>query len=210
MNKNRIGFFISKPPLRINYDKWELGDNKILLVTGLVGSGKTTLGSKYAELYGGNLISFDALKFYNSANEYSKKEIDEFVALYPEIIPLIKSNWFETDDSNKNDLLYKNYCILFYEHIIEKYKNSQYPIIIEGIQLFVRIPLSKLDNTSLYILRTSAFKSCIRYIKRDHIKRLNLSVINQLFTYHIKQTNILNNKIKLLTNKHIYQKRQST
>lgn len=198
MNKYTINYFISKPPLIINSNIKDV-KNPVFLITGLAGSGKTTFGEIISRKNGYKLISLDALKFYDEANLESKKEIDKFISLYPNILPLIKNHWCETDRSHKNDLLYKKYCNIFFDYIVEKYHNSNEVLLIEGIQLFVRIPSQKLQSKTICVLRTSSLECCIRFVRRSN-KHISKFTLEQLFTYHIKQKIMLNHFIKKMTN----------
>lgn len=202
MRNNKVRFWVSRPNICINESKWGNDGNQVLLLTGLVGAGKTTICREFCKKYDSKCISFDALKFYDETNEESKKEIDMFTKIYPEIIPLIKNHWFETDNTNTNDELYTKFCTIFFDYIIEKYNNSNNRIVFEGIQIFVRIPIEKCRTMPCYILRTSAVKCCKRFIHRDFIKSRKaynfLNLIKLCRTYFIIQLKMINKFINFM------------
>lgn len=202
MRNNKVSFLISRPNICFNKSKWRNSGNQVLLITGLVGAGKTTICREFRRKYNAKCISFDALKFYDEANEESKKEIDTFTKIYPEIIPLIKNHWSETDNTNTNDKLYVKYCNIFFDYIVEKYNNSNNPIVFEGIQIFVRIPIEKCKSMPCYILRTSAIKCFKRFVYRDFIRMKKNNDFSNLIklsrTYFIKQLKMINKFINFI------------
>lgn len=200
MLKYNISFLVSKSDFEINISKWRSDGNQILLLTGLVGAGKTTACEFFKNDYNAKCISFDALKFYEEANWESQSEIDEFVKIHPNIQPLIDTHWFETDNTNTNDKLYIEYCSLFFDYILKKYNNSEIPVVLEGIQIFVRIPIEKCLGMPCTIIRTSALKCCKRFMLRDYSKQEKINNLKCLAklntTYYFHQRKMLNEFIK--------------
>jgi uridine kinase len=180
-----------------------MSDCPILLLTGLSGSGKTYIGQNLKEKTKAILISLDALKFYDSADKQSRQFIDEFKRLYPEIIPLISIQWSKTDEKNTNDFKYTEYCCKFFNFIYEKSKNGQSLYIVEGIQIFVRIPWEQIKDFPTIIIGTSGLRSFYNTYKRDYVtkqKPMKLSLIwHEFKLYHNVQRKIINRFIKFLS-----------
>ena len=137
------------------------------------------------------LVSFDVLKFYNEASEDSKKILDIFLESYPQIQKLIQTHWKKTDNIYTNDKLYNYYCNIFFDFLIEYSKKQSKRIILEGIQIFVRLHPSKTVKMPLIIVGSSCFKSSKNKFKRDFIEAQNkfslYKYMHQLYLYHIKQ-----------------------
>lgn len=202
MQNYKIGFLFSKPKIETNISKWRTDGNQVLLLTGLVGAGKTTSCEFLKNNYNAKIISFDVLKFYDEANKESQNEIDEFTKIHPEIIPLINNHWFETDETDTNDRLYIKYCSLFFDYILKKYNHSKTPIVLEGIQIFARIPVEKCNGIPCVIIRTAALTCCKRFIRRDYLRSKKINnfkyLINLNFAYYIHQRKMLNKFIKTM------------
>ena len=209
MKMKKIGLFISRDPIKINFCKWSINHYPILLVTGLAGSGKTTLCACLAKRYNAKSISLDALKFFDKSNKDSQNEVIHFLELYPEITDLIKKQWAKNDKYNTNDFLYKKYCLIFFDYLINKYKTSNKLIIIEGIQIFVRLPLNHCVSFPCCVLMKSSSKCMLSYILREYCyakrKPSFITIIHEIYLYHIKQRNLLNKYISIMLNKNNYQ-----
>ena len=94
----------------INYDKWESGEIKSLIVIALSGSGKSTLSKQLADKYNGYYISIDVLSFKisslhpNRANFEYIKENDKYLYKYlkeKDLPPTLISKYKDPYDKNK-------------------------------------------------------------------------------------------------------------
>lgn len=199
-------------PLCYNIRNWSDITYPLLLVTGLSGSGKTTLAKKIAKKYNAILISFDVLKFYSDTSIQSQELLDSFLRRHPEITKLINLQWSKTDRRYSNDILFNYYCNLFFDFLIEYGKENKKKIVLEGIQLFVRLHPSKSIGMPIIIIRNSSFRSFINKANRDyHSKYLTMKrikfigyIINDVYTYHIKQRILLNKYINYLSILFVY------
>lgn len=179
-----------------NLERWNISEYPVLLVIGLSGSGKTTFANKFAKQTGSTLVSFDVLKYYNEASCESQKILDIFLETYPEIKRLINIQWKKTDASYTNDKLYSLYCVIFFDFILNYSKREHKTIVLEGIQIFVRVPPEKTIGMPMIIVGSSSFKSCKNKYKRDYLKEKKdfylVSFISQVYTYHIKHRFVIN------------------
>lgn len=204
----KVKFFKNQTIITFNLENWN-ADNNILLVTGLVGSGKTSFVKQLSKTNKILSISMDALKFYGQADKFSQILIDEFTNIYPQIKPLIAIHWSKTDSKNTNDKLYTEYSNLLFDFICKKYRSSHQLVAVEGIQVFVRLSVDKCINNPCCVIRTSSVTSFLRYLHRDFIKTRKfrfLYAIKTSFLYHIKQRYMLNRFLLELSN---YQNLQS-
>jgi len=107
----------------------------------------------------------DALKFYEAANLSSRQAIDEFVKIYPEITHLMSIHWAKDDDANTTDTKYIDYSLKFFDFIYSSAIRTRTMLIVEGIQIFVRIPWEKAINVPLGIIGTSGVVSFLIFTK---------------------------------------------
>lgn len=195
-------------PICYNLEKWDATHSPLLLVTGLSGSGKTTFAQKFAECHRAICVSFDVLKFYPEASKQSQKILDLFLRKYPEIRKNIRMQWTKTDKANSNDILFNYYCNLFFDFLIEYSIQNKKKIVLEGIQMFVRLHPSKSAELPIIIIRSSGMHSFFNKLKRDYYPKNLLSnkdsrffkhIIDDIYIYYIRQRRSLNIYIKYLS-----------
>ena len=196
--KKKVAIFFSKNKLCFNYDLWDQNGNNLLLITGLSGSGKTFFAKNLGHALQCDIISFDALRFYNEASIISKKYVDKFSETCRSVKKHIENNWnfkngkFDLEEDKK----FTEYCKLFYMFLLNFAREQQIKLIIEGIQFFTRIPFYLTNEAPKIVLLTSSLQSFIRKIKRDKNNARKLLKDFELFyMYHVKQRNILNKYI---------------
>jgi len=170
---SHIHLLRSIPTQFIHREKWRISDSPIMLLTGLSGSGKTYAGKIISEEKNTTLISLDALKFYEAANLSSRQAVDEFVKIYPEITHLISIHWAQDDNANTNDTKYTDYSLKFFDFVYSSAIRTRTMLIIEGIQIFVRIPWERAINIPLGIIGTSGVVSFFNFYKRDYVMEHN-------------------------------------
>ncbi|MCM1212487.1 MAG: hypothetical protein NC318_12895 [Blautia sp.] len=197
-------------PICYNLQKWDKTHSPILLITGLSGSGKTTFAQKFAKCHDAICVSFDVLKFYPESPKQSQKLLDIFLEKYPKIKKNISIRWKKTDKAYSNDILFDYYCNLFFDFLIEYSKLNKKKIVLEGIQVFVRLHPAKSVGLPIIIIRNSGMHSFFNKLKRDHLKkelfkidfRFLSCVIYDIYVYYVRQRKLLNMYIKYLTTLH--------
>ena len=143
--KHYIGIFKDKSDLEII-----LSDDKIINITGMMGSGKTTLAKKIKQENNIEFISLDWLFGASLKNrpEYIKNILISFKNDYPEL---------------KNRKEYYEYADKIYNYLL---KNISNPIIYEGRHIYRYIDINVLKG-KIIIKRTSLIHSYKRALKRD-------------------------------------------
>lgn len=199
----KVHLFKNQKPLCYNLYKWAKSDCPLLLITGLSGSGKTTYARKIAKKHNAIFMSFDVLKFYTEAPKESQKILKLFLKEYPQIKKLINIHWAKTDGIFSNDILYNYFCNAFFDFLMAYAIKQNTKIVLEGIQMFMRLHPSKSIGLPLIIIRSSSCQSCISKAKRDHRTRKKEAKglryiyfgVKDLYIYQIKQRFILNRYI---------------
>lgn len=195
-------------PICYNLDKWNIIHKPLLLITGLCGSGKTTFAQKFAKHHHAICISFDVLKFYPESSEQSQRLLKLFAKKHPEIEKYVHTRWAETDKLNSNDILFNYYCNLFFDFLFEYSQQNKKKIILEGIQIFVRLHPSKSVGMPIIIIRTSGTQSFFNKMKRDYFlhksrkvkdTKILKKIISDLYIYYIQQRQLLNTYITYIS-----------
>lgn len=188
----------------VNDSKYKFNDfpskSKILLITGLSGSGKSYLSKQMADKYDATVFQVEWLKHSKHITSECKYILDSFLNKYPEITDYVNNKWNNEKSEDKNDL-FKKYINLFLLHFLEV-KNENENYIIEGLQLFTLIDFDLVKDDPLIIKGTSSFKCFKNRLKRDYQKRKKenlfikikfiFRVIKESFLYQLKHRIILN------------------
>lgn len=146
-----------------------ISDEKIINITGLMGSGKTTLAKSIVNeksLY----IKLDWLFGYGYDKQNMPTKVKNIIQLlqknYPEIS---EKNFFRWKNNKKHDLLieqkYEKYVPIFYDFVVNQVKNNE-TLIIDGVQLYDYLDIKKLKGR-LIIKGSSLFTCYKRAFKRD-------------------------------------------
>lgn len=181
-------------------------DSKILLITGLSGSGKSYLAKEMASKYDATIFQVEWLKHKKHISEECKYILDSFLDKYPEIIPYVDTKWNNSKSEDDNELL-KKYINLFFLHFMEvKDDNKNY--IIEGLQLFTLLDFDLIKDYPLIIKGTSSYKSFKNRLKRDYQKRKKekLLVKIKFFFRVLKESRLYQLKHRKKLNKFIINK----
>lgn len=166
---NKIGLIRDKSDLVIN-----ITDDSIMNITGMMGSGKSTLGKKIKKDQNIELISLDWLFGYSIENKPDKinQVIKKIESIYKETKnqEIFKYS-HNTKKDKKVEISYQKYTEKIYTYLIKNYITSK--VIIEGRQIYKYIRPNKLKGT-LIIKRTSLFHSYKRAFTRDVFRRWKL------------------------------------
>lgn len=166
------GLIIDDKTIKLRLDKWKREKNKnILFITGLSGSGKTTVGEEYEKKYNAHLFELDGIEHnYDSSGcgilTHLQKVSDENsdpIATLKRLIPKAISYMYSMPDK------------LF---------------IVEGIQIYQGyVSKSLLEKAPLIIIGASLVKTIYRRKNRD---KLTASDITKAFLSGIKEIKLLN------------------
>lgn len=165
----------TKKDIVMNIDDFDSGKSNILFITGLSGSGKTTMSSELCEQYAATKLSLDYFQNYHSIQndprfakiKASRKNdpmliwIDKYMKLNPEIKK--QSHMF----SNIDLVSFKDYFIPFFRWLISELKKDDDRYIIEGLHILLYIPYKDIKKYPLICINTSATKSLVRHWQRD-------------------------------------------
>ncbi len=166
----KIKVFRNIDDIYYNVDNFP-SSNKILLITGLSGSGKSHLSKEIAKEYNAIHFQVEWLIHKSHVSDECKYILDSFLDKYPSIVPLVDSKWDNVKVEDNNKLL-KHYMNLFFKHFLEvKDPNKAY--IVEGLQLFTLIDYDLIKDYPIIIKGTSSINSLKRRLRRDYKKRKN-------------------------------------
>lgn len=184
-------YIFSKKDEFINIDSWKPGkDTNALYITGLSGSGKTSLTYNIARHYNANVIGLDHVFGHKDLLEIDDIEL-------PPGLKIIKkfysnpANLFDTTDKSifiKNLKKFMNYMMDYMSH------NPNKLFIIEGIDIYLHPDIFNLKDKPVVIKNTSTLKSFYRAHKRERYQVL-LSEIE----WYMREEKTLNKFVKTLT-----------
>ena len=166
------GYLKSDKDIYYNKDKFDSGEINLCFITGLSGSGKSTMGrgmsSKDTEHYEIDDVICNDNFSDNNLKEYGGL-IESFFKGPGKSFRLIR------DDNNHNDSVFKSHknyekeiTQAFVKHAIsycKSHKGIKY--ICDGIWIFMFIKPEQLRDCAVYIKGTSSIKSGYRALKRD-------------------------------------------
>lgn len=121
-----------------------------------------------ADQYECTYISLDALRFYDSASLESRRAVDEFLCIHPNIATAVKTQWPRQGFFRNNERDYAKYMRLFVQFLYDRAMREQKKYIVEGIQLFVRLPKETLLNQPKIILGTGGLECFYRATNRTY------------------------------------------
>lgn len=183
----------SKDDLYWNFENFESGKSNILLITGLSGSGKSTIAKQLSQKYKAEYVELDALWDLHDKFNYHKNKNTIFYEYLKD-----KNLVDKVKESEINDEFYNKILVNFIEYCISKSKDRR--IVIEGIQIY-EVYKEKARNYPLIIKGTSALKSFLqKSINREHwTYKEFLKYSKQDLSWLIRSDNDLNKLIKQIT-----------
>ena len=160
-------YVFNKKDLYIDFNKFESGKSNLLLITGLSGSGKSTIATSLSSKYKAEVIELDIFEHNGS---YSDKNLNQAGDVFVEYFlnkrkdlrnPLNKVKMMNSEEfMNEFDKFFNfviNYCN----------KNKDKKFIIEGVQIYSNVDLSKIKRYPIILINTSVKDSIIQRFKRN-------------------------------------------
>ncbi len=189
--KEYVGIFKDKPDLEI-----QLTNDDIINITGMMGSGKTTLARQISKNKNIDFISLDWMFGASLKNrpDHIKQLLDSFIKEHPEI---------------KNKDKYYDDADLIYDYLYKKLSPLK---IFEGRHIYMYMDINTLKG-KIIIKRTSLVHSYKRAFKRDMQHKIKeyknneinlVQVLNRLFErikIPIKDYIMINQYINKMTSK---------
>lgn len=162
---------ISGKDLVLNFDKWKPGENNILYITGLSGSGKSTMAEGFEKKGNAKMFELDGVEFcYDSSNngilEKAAEKCPKYKKIYDEVNSTHKRHKWIKDE----------YPILWemWDKVISVMKeDSNNLYVVEGIQIWQNHEPEYYSGKPLIIKGTSFLVSEYRASKRDGITLKN-------------------------------------
>lgn len=185
-------FLFSKDNLYINFDKFESGKSNICLVTGISGSGKSTVAQKIANGNHAEWIELDILEEVGGFTDGQLKQAGEvfydYLSSKKDLWERLKSKSVRGDELKKESKAFLEYCISW----CRKHSDSKW--VIEGVQIYSYGNPDKLKSLPIVFTNASVLKSLVRRLSRSHsykdgsFKR-ELSEFPQILGYYIDNDN---------------------
>jgi hypothetical protein len=169
---------LSKDNIEVNLDKFG-SSNNILYITGLGGSGKSTIISEYAKKYGAEALEFDAVTsaLIKGLENLNRNKIHPIILEYLETQNPNKLNGFADPNFNTESVKFLNW----FENKVSGDGNLY---IIEGMQIFICFEPERFINKPMVIMGTSVVKSMYRSTYRVY-KRSEGDII-KTFKFFLK------------------------
>lgn len=167
------GILVDEPTVAYNYDKWESGESNIMLITGLSGSGKTSLARGVAEQDNAIMVSLDMFQCYTRFKENNIKHPSmEYVEKYIKANPKAKKLDFydiRLEGFGEAFVPYFNWLMKY----LAKDKKNRY--VVEGIHILLFVKYSDINKYPIICMGTSMSKSLIRRWVRDQFSISDLA-----------------------------------
>lgn len=169
---------VSKDNLEFNLENFNQNNN-ILFITGLGGSGKSTIISEYATKYNAQPLEYDAVTsaLIKGLENLNKNKIHPIILEYLEKENPRKLNGFSDPNFNKE-------CVKFLNWFEANYSNDGNLYVLEGMQIFLCFNPERFKDKPIVIMGTSVVKSMFRSVSRTY-KRSHGDII-RTFKFFLK------------------------
>ena len=176
----------SKDNMEFNLDKFNDDDNNILYITGLCGSGKSTIIKKYAEKYNAEQLEFDAITsaLTKGLDNLNKNKIHPIILEYLTTQNPIKLK-------NFSDPNFGNECVKFLDWFEKKVYGNGKLYILEGMQIFLCFDPKRFIGKPMVVMGTSVAKSMYRNVSRKYKRTGNIQKTFKHFIATLNRTNII-------------------
>jgi hypothetical protein len=168
----------SKNNIELNLDKYN-SENNILYITGLGGSGKSTIISEYAKKYDAEALEFDAITsaLIRGLENLNRNKIHPIILEYLETQNPNKLNGF-------NDSNFGVECVKFLDWFEDKVSGDGKFYVIEGMQIFLCFEPERFIGKPMIIMGTSVTKSMYRSTLR--VYKRSEGDIKKTFKFFLK------------------------
>ena len=176
MKRNNLSIFKSQEDLYINFDK---NNYRMIIVTGISGSGKSYTSNILSKEYQFPIISFDHIYGYEKDRVPNDLEIEiltSFYQQYPQYIGISE----EIKLGRKKELDIKDIDNTFFDFVLEYIEKNKLQIIFDGSYFLTSIAYDKFKNQRIVVKRTSLTNSLHQRTKRT-IKR---SEYNKVLSFY--------------------------
>ena len=175
----------SKDNMEFNLDKFGKSEN-VLYITGLGGSGKSTIISEYGKKYDAEALEFDAITsaLIHGLENLNRNKIHPIILEYLETQNPNKLNGFSDPGFNVE-------CVNFLDWFENRVTKDDKLYILEGMQIFICFNPERFIGKPMVIMGTSVVKSMFRSVSRRY-KRSEGDIIKtfKFFLKTLKRTPI--------------------
>jgi len=170
--------FISKENIEVNIDKFGTSNN-VLYITGLGGSGKSTIIKEYSRIYNAEALEFDAVTsaLIKGLENLNTNKIHPIILEYLHTQKPNRLNGF-------SDPAFNTESVKFLDWFEKRVQGDNKLYILEGMQLFICFEPERFINKPMVIMGTSVSKSMFRSVSRTY-KRSEGDII-KTFKFFLK------------------------
>lgn len=149
----------------LNIDKFESGKSNILLVTGLSGSGKSTIAQKISSKFDAEWVELDVFEHCGGFNDTQLKEAGEvfydYLSTHKTLWEKLKNKKLDHEELRDEITKFVKYCISWCKNKADK------KWIIEGVQIYSCLKSSDVKSYPLIIVGVSMKNSILQRFKRN-------------------------------------------